>query len=88
MTETTETKLDKIDLILLDNKVVKYPVSFNENEGWVEMKIPVQMSEGVTYKTGDLISAEDPDINQFHWETVRREGKVKIVYSDSSPTED
>ncbi len=67
MTETTKTELEKIIAIFLDEKVVKYPVDFNEKEGWVEMQIPVQMSEGVTFKSGERAVSEEQDVAQFHW---------------------
>ena len=86
MTETTKTESQKIIAILLDEKVVKYPVDFNEKEGWVEMQIPVQLSEGVTFKSGGRATSEEQDIAQFHWQTVRKEGKVKVIYSDQYPT--
>ena len=86
MTKTPETELEKITAIFLDEKVVKYPVSFSEKEGWVEMQIPVQMSEGVTFKAGGKASEEEQDIAQFHWQTVRKEGKVRVLYADPYPT--
>jgi len=84
MTKTQQTER-KIIAVLLDEKLVKYPISFDEKEGWVEMEIPVQLSEGVTFKSGDSVNKEQ-DISQFHWKTVRKEGAVKIIYSDSYPT--
>ena len=50
MTSTTKTELEKITAIFLDGKVVKYPVRFDEAEGWVEMQIPVQVTVAVTLK--------------------------------------
>lgn len=86
MTETTKTELEEIAAIFLDEKVVRYPVSFNEEEGWVEMQVPVQMSEGVTFKSGERAVSEEQDIAQFHWQTVRKEGKVRVLYADSDST--
>jgi hypothetical protein len=79
---TTQTEIEKIAAIFLDGRAVKYPVSFNEEEGWVEMQVPVQMSEGVAFKSGGNASDEEQDIAQFHWQTVRKEGKVKVLYAD------
>jgi len=84
MSETVKTELEKIIAIFLDGKVVKYPVRFDEAEGWVEMQIPVQMTEGVTLKSGEAVTSEDDA--EFYWQVVRKEGEVKVLYADTYPT--
>jgi len=85
MTSTTKTELEKITAIFLDGKVVKYPVRFDEAEGWVEMQIPVQITDAVTLKTGEAV-IDSEDTSEFHWEVIRKEGEVKVLYADSYPT--
>jgi len=80
MTEITKIDLEKIAAIFLDEKVVKFPIKFNETEGWVDMQVPV------IPKTNTSVSLENPDIDQFYWQTVRKEGKVRILYADQDPT--
>ena len=84
MSETVKTELEKIIAIFLDGKVVKYPVRFDESEGWVEMQVPVQITDGVTLKSGEPVTSEDDA--EFYWQTVRKEGEVKVLYADTHPT--
>ena len=85
MTSTTKTELEKITAIFLDGKVVKYPVRFDEAEGWVEMQIPVQVTDPVTLKSGEAVIDSEVS-SEFHWEVIRKEGEVKVLYADFQPT--
>ena len=84
MKEVKTTNFENITAIFLNGKAVRYPVSFNKDEGWVEMQVPVQLSEGVVHKNGGNITSEEPDVAQFHWQTVRKEGKVEVMYAENA----
>jgi hypothetical protein len=83
-TPTTKTNSRQIKAILLDEKLVRYPIKFSEAEGWVEMEVPIQQSEKIlNIKAGELLSQEEKDMTVFDWEVIRKEGTVKIIYADT-----
>ena len=82
MTKKT-TNTDDVIAVLLDGKHVRYPVAFNASEGWVEMQIPVKLENSTTVESGqDLTLEEDEETAEFHWQTVRKQGTVELVYDE------
>ena len=49
------------------------------------MQIPVQVTDAVTLKSGEAVIVSG-DTSEFHWETIRKEGEVKVLYTNSQPT--
>jgi hypothetical protein len=86
-TPTTKTNSRQIKAILLDEKLVRYPIKFSEAEGWVEMEVPVQKSDKTfNLKPGEGLTQKDEDIAEFDWKVIRAEGTVRILYTDNQPT--
>ena len=89
----TDADAASIALVLLDNKVVPYPLEFDTEEGWVEAMTPRLKEEPkkIDSEDSDLYSNlpgydtdEDPMADEnapkFDWEVVRIEGPVKVIF--------
>ncbi|MAG39571.1 hypothetical protein CMI41_01205 [Candidatus Pacearchaeota archaeon] len=85
MKKTTKIESKDIIAVLLDGKLVKCPIEFSEEEGWVDMEIPVQTNDGVNFESGKTIN-EEQGLSLFDWKTIRMEGTVEVVYANSETT--
>ena len=82
MTKKT-TNTNDIIAVFLDGKHVKYPITFDAKEGWVEMQVPVKLENSTTVKSGQkLILEEDEETAEFYWQTVRKQGTVELIYAE------
>ena len=84
---TEKTTIDPNDIIaiLLDGKHVKYPIKFDAEEGWVEMQIPVQVEDLIAVESGQSLDIkENEETAEFYWKTVRKQGKVELIYAQDA----
>lgn len=93
--KVTDEEAKKVALVLLDNKVVPYPLEFDTKEGWVEAMTP-QLEEklkiidsedsGLYSDLQGYENNEDPMINastpKFDWNIVKLKGEVKIIWKE------
>ena len=81
--KSEDPKAADIHVVILDGRRVTMAVEFDTDEGWVDVLLPkTDPVKEKLIEAGKKTTEEIPTPS-LEWETVRRFGKVEVIFHDS-----
>jgi len=72
----------QITTILLDGRIIKFPLDYSIKEGWVKFEVPKINKDSSLIEAGKSVNIKETESQEeITWESKKVFGKVELFYS-------